>query len=922
MTSKIIVGPIDSGLQQNRTQFNIDNDSFPILINAYQWRGRVKRKRGTSLLCRLRRFFDSNNPSYGSITTFNLVAGAGNILTSFLLQVNGNIEPGSVTLTEGGNVYTDPAMDGTLVGNPAGTGTINYATGDITISGGAGGAVTLVSFNYFPDLPVMGIEDWVFDTNQFPGTIGFDTKYSYNIMQVVPNKAYDISFYKNPTSGDFPLYVQKANETPTTWNGKDYQQFWTVNYQGAFWATNGINVPFDATNIGMQFALPSATVRTSATTMDITIAGNPLVVGDFVFVNEYTASAGGDATTINFQSGYVITAGATFTVKFPNANITAGLYANGMVQYLTNRSNISKDCIRFYDGDPTNGNFTTPSLTGHLGWVNFMPPLSQDNFSISGLPAAKYYLAGCRMIVPFKDRLLFIGPVVQTSTGTPIYLQDTVIFSFNGTPYYTASFQGDPRFPISIIPILVPFNQTGFPSAYFEDTTGFGGFIRAGIDEPIVTVSNNEDVLIMGTTTTQIRFIYSGDDIIPFNFYSINSELGSSSTFSVINLDKGVITRGNRGYIISSQTEVVRIDMSIPDQVFQERLIGNGLERMCSQRDFENEWIYFTYLSNSSSGSIYKFPNQSLQYNYRDNTWAVFNETYTTYGSFRRKTGYTWATIGLKFKTWAEWNEPWNSYSNTLLQPEVLGGNQQGFILSRGAGTSEDTSLYIQSFSGSIVTSPDHGLNNLDFIMITGCIGTIASQVNNKIFQVISVTQNTFTLNPNISSGTYLGKGLIVRYYNPLIQTKQFPTAWGMGRKTRIGVQRYLLTTTANSKITLLVYLSQDNNNPYNVGPLVPDPSSVNDSLIYSTLLYTCPESTNIGLTPANVNLQTPTAINQAQLWHRINTSLIGDTIQFGFTMSDDQMREVAENGNPVNATAEIELHGFIIDTYPSQLLV
>jgi len=29
---------------------------------------------------------------------------------------------------------------------------------------------------------------------------------------------------------------------------------------------------------------------------------------------------------------------------------------------------------------------------------------------------------------------------------------------------------------------------------------------------------------------------------------------------------------------------------------------------------------------------------------------------------------------------------------------------------------------------------------------------------------------------------------------------------------------------------------------------------------------------------------------NQSQIWHRINTSLLGDTIQIGFTLSDDQM--------------------------------
>src|SRR5208337_1106173 len=104
---------------------------------------------------------------------------------------------------------------------------------------------------------------------------------------------------------------------------------------------------------------------------------------------------------------------------------------------------------------------------------NFMPPISQLNFSIADLPPAIYYLVGARMIVPFKDRLLFLGPVVQTSTGAPIYLQDTVVYSQNGTPYYTSSFQNitptidNPTLAgITFNPILVPTNQIATAPAY------------------------------------------------------------------------------------------------------------------------------------------------------------------------------------------------------------------------------------------------------------------------------------------------------------------------------------------------------------------------------------------------------------------------------------------------------------------------
>jgi hypothetical protein len=917
MGQKIVVGPINKGLRTDRTAFVIDNDSFPTLINAYQWRGRVKRKRGTSLLCRLQRFFNSTSISYTSTSSFNLVAGAGNLISGFSLQTNSSFVPGTITITDNtsGNVYTDDNKDGNLFIDPSPTiaGTINYANGAIALTGTTTDSVS-ASFVYNPDLPVLGLEDLQLIPTQFPGTLAFDDTYSYNILTAFPYSAYDVSFYKNPASGAYTdginPYVQKTNPTPLVWNGQDYQQFYSANYQGALWATNGITIPFTTTNLGMQFKVITTVTVNSTTNVTLTIATHGLVIGDFLFINEVVTTTG-----INFQTGYVynIVDANNVKVVFPNANIATN-GTGGIAQYLTSSPHPTKDCIRWYDGDPTNGNATNPTLTPGKGWVNFTPPLSNFNYVIADLPAAQYYLLTARMIVPFKDRLLCLGPVVCTSGGGIFYLQDTIIYSQNGTPYYTCSFQAGANYPLPPVTgfynqILVPANQTATPSAWFEDSTGFGGFVSAGISQPITTVSSNEDALVIGFSLIQTKIIFSGNDLVPFNFYIINSELGSASTFSTINMDRGVVTRGTRGYIITSQTESQRIDLEIPDQVFEINLTTNGNERFCAARDFINEWIYFSYPSNSrENNSIYRYPDQTLLYNYRDNSWAIFNESYTTYGAFRRQTGFVWETVGMVYPTWESWNEPWEAGDSTLLQQEVIAGNQQGFIVVRDEGTGEATSLYIQGFNTStnIVTSPDHNLSNQDYIMINGCLGSIGTYVNGEIFSVFNVTQNTFQLNPTPAwaSATYFGSGLITKIYVPQIQTKQFPVAWDMARKTRLGPQQYLFTTTNDAQITLQIFLSQNSSSSYNsttMGsyPIVPQPGSVNNSLIYSAILYTCPESTNLGLTPANTNLQMLTAPQQGQTWHRMNTSLIGDTVQIGFTLSDAQIRDLQVNGTP-----------------------
>jgi hypothetical protein len=1177
MGEKLIVGPINKGLKTDREPFVIDNDSFPVLINAYQWRGRIKRKRGTKFFTHLERYFNSTSVSYNTGTTTITLDGSGNgnILNnaSWTLQPNASLVPGTVTLVASGGptTYTDPTMDGYLT--PTGTSgpnTINYGTGAILIPAQAGNTVSAI-FAYYPDLPVMGLEDFYGNaSSQFPGLIGFDTEYSYNILTTVPTETYSVSFYKNPgVSSSLPGYVPKTNATPTSWNGADYQQFYTVNYQGALWATNGVDVPFTGSTIGMQFKdiVTSTVIETGPPAIvSLQITGHGLVVGDFVFVNEVAVSEltgvitaatqadpvvitsddhglstgntvfitgvvgmtqlnnntytiiklstntfslnGTEGTTfdayisggmwtspasehpgvlpgINLQTGYVITVtdANNVVVEFPNATVTQNS-VGGIAQYLTSRSNPDVDCLRWYDGDPTNGSATNPVLDGTRGWVNFMPPISNLSFAIGFTPAAQYYLVGAKLIFPFKDRMIFFGPVIQSSTSNPIYLNDTIIYSQNGTPYYTSSFTGDPTFATTEFnPVIAPMNQTASSAAYFEDVTGFGGYLSSALDQDINTVGPNEDVLVVGFTKVQTQLIYTGNDIIPFNFHVVNAEFGSGSTFSTVVMDDGVITSGSRGYVMANQVQAQRMDLEIPDEIFEQSLLDNGTERVCAQRDFINEWIYFTYPVDDL-GVIY--PSQTLQYNYRDNSWAIFFENYTTYGALRQSTQFTWATVGQFYPTWSVWNEPWNSGASNSLQPKVIGGNQQGFVLIRDYGTSEEQSLYIQNIivsagtitnvtqassavvtvnnnffvgqqvmimgvvgmtqlngniysitsasptsitlavnstgftpyiSGGIATplqnvySPNHCLNAGDYIIINNALGTIGPVINGNIYSVINVVPNGFSTNPQMPTGyTYYGNGTITRMYIPFIQSKQFPSSWGMSRKTRLNNQQYLFSTTnkSNSQVTLYIYLSQNADNPYNYGPVVPAPNSQNNALVYNTILYTCPEvpiqncfNISLGtlgngivfsflfnyfelfsidftsLVPGSVfiqvgtiatftdngnggftvtgtgqvsgsainyisgqvaisfsvppvsqptttnfqyyapNIQNPTSASQSQIWHRVNTSLLGDSVQVGFTLSDAQMRDIGFN----NQMTEIELHAMIFDVTPSSLL-
>lgn len=1127
-SQKILVGPLTKGLRNDVTAFNVDNESFPVLLNAYQWRSRIKRKRGTSLVGRLTKFFDSQqvafNPGAGlspPVTTQTLANGSGNLLTGFqgaALSNHSSLKAGDIyILSSTTAAYSDTDGDGKLYTNPGGveSGTVDYGTGIIVLTPAPEASATITAnFNYFPELPVLGLEPFIEDASDFPRELCFDQTHSYSMSLFSPFAIHNTSFYYNPTAAS--PYVPKSiispyGMTPLKWNLKDYQQMWTTNFSGALWASGGIPSPFVDTNIGMQFQkvnlLGTPASRVNDTTMLFEIDNCPLVVGDWVFVNEFvsaTAVTPPNSTQLNFQTGYVtvVTPGVdplvTITVVFPTATIPADTYTLGMVQYLTNQSDSTKDCIRWYNGNPVTTAIPggTPNLqfTNLGGWVNFCPPLTTGNvgtFSVGDLPPLQYYLVGARMIVPFKDRLLFLGPVVQASTGGAKYLQDTIIYSQNGTPYYTASFPGSVSTTTDYTEQLVPLNQTAQPSAFFENQAGFGGFISAGYARPITSVSPNEDALIVGFADRQARVLYTGNDVIPFNFYIINSELGSEGTFSTVTLDRGVLSQGGRGFILTSQIESQRIDLDVPNEIFQVRLQDQGSRRVAAQRDFINEWVYFTYPSNKFDC---RFPTRTLQYNYREGTWGVFNESYTTYGLVRFQDGDTWATIGSKYSTWSKWNDPWNAGTSTPKQPQVLAGNQQGYVLRREEGTGEGKSLNINNIfipltgtgigssstftgitsanpcvitavhtytvgqtvtinsvpgmtelngntykiiavtGGSFTLSlnstgftpyigpsggesaptpqiycPDHCLNDGDFITIENVEGDVAPQFNEKVFLVGDTTTLGFKVTRTdktiLTQASYLGGGQVIRYYIPFIQTKQFPVYWDMGRKTRIGNQMYLFSGTAAGQVSILLYLSQNADSPYNAGPIVPRVGSTNNALIYSQLLETTTEQyiqsatnaplgeigngvdtifilkygtlfgfsgplvrgsvvirfgtnavfqddglgtfTVTGVTATGTinyitkiivltfavapvatlsltnyrffypNIQTPTDGAQKQIWHQVSTSLIGDTVQIGITLSDEQMSDASR----IIQTSEIELHSFILDVFPSQFL-
>jgi hypothetical protein len=208
---------MQTGLVQEREEFILPNDAYPILQNAYVWRERILRKHGYQLLGRLRRILTAQ--ALGNTTGAGSFEGSLKII--FSLETNASIEVGSVVITDGTNTYTDNGT-GILVGVPGGSGTINYSTGVITITGGAIASPLLVTFNYFPGLPVMGLRSRELNDINNEQLIAFDQVYAYN---------FGATGWEEFLPG-------------TVWTGSDSEFFWSTNY----WVANNNNKIFWVTN--------------------------------------------------------------------------------------------------------------------------------------------------------------------------------------------------------------------------------------------------------------------------------------------------------------------------------------------------------------------------------------------------------------------------------------------------------------------------------------------------------------------------------------------------------------------------------------------------------------------------------------------------------------------------------------------------
>lgn len=504
--------------------------------------------------------------------------------------------------------------------------------------------------------------------------------------------------------------------------------------------------------------------------------------------------------------------------------------------FVTNDKVDEPNFMRYYDGNAN-------------AWNNFRP-------QIDTVPD---YVFTALIIVRFKNRLLLFNTWEGPNAGAAVNYQNRCRYSQVGNPLASDSYQ---------------------------KTTG-GGAVDATTTEAAITVEFIRDRLIVFFESSTWELVYTGNNVMPFSWQQINTELGAESTNSIIPFDKVAIGVGNVGIHACSGTNVERIDERIPDSVFEIHNENDGVKRVYGIRDYFVEMLYWTFPS-SDANSTFPYPNRVLIYNYQKDTWAFNDDSITVFGYMQMPTAsdtnnITWDSDTI---TWDD-SVTWSSGSLEALFRMVVGGNQEGytFIIDADA-TTNAPALQITDITpgaGNVITLTviNHNFRDNDYIYLQGIVGTgNITLLNNSIFPVMidPANANAFTLmySPEfpIIAGTYAGGGVISRVSNIVIKTKEYNFYQAEGRNASVNKVDFLVDRTAVGQLQVDYFVSSSTNS------MVSD-STATQAILGSNTLDTFPYP------------DIPFENNADRLWHPVYFQASGEVVQFQISMTPTQLTTV-----------------------------
>lgn len=503
--------------------------------------------------------------------------------------------------------------------------------------------------------------------------------------------------------------------------------------------------------------------------------------------------------------------------------------------FVTNFNNTSQSHMRYTD-------------TTAAAWTLFAPGIR----GATSTTADTIFMFQARILIPYYGRLLAFNTYEGTSIGTSQNYFNRCRFSQIGSP-------------IQSTVVGPPF----VGGAWRDDVFGKGGFIDAPVNEEITSAIFFKNTLIVGFERSTWQLRYVGEYGLPFIWERISSDFGCESTFSPVLFDQGVLQVGDRAIVTCSANNVERIDLQIPDIVFQFRNDEFGKSRVWGTRNFQKELVYWSWVNtNLESVSTWKFPNQTLLFNYRNNTYAIFRDNVTAFGIYQSPIGVTWDREDI---LWDDDDVLWDNENANPEFENIVSGNQQGFIHYYAASSIDEPSLYIKAVTTGTntieLTVPDHNLANNEWIQITNMIFTGGDPgFNNRIYQISTVDKDTIAIYfwqggavpVPLSPTGYVGGGLITLFPVMDIQTKDFNPYQPKGSQLKLAYIDFLVDAFPQGLVSVNVITNASNNN---IGNIIVGNNKVENGLYLFGSISKISKSNPAVITSPNHGLRTNNSV-------------------------------------------------------------
>ena len=280
-------------------------------------------------------------------------------------------------------------------------------------------------------------------------------------------------------------------------------------------------------------------------------------------------------------------------------------------------------------------------------------------------------------------------------------------------------------------------------------------------------------------------------------------------------------------------------------------------------------------------------------YNYENDSWALFDDSLTAIGNFQTTNSRTWLSTEIP---WIDCDFSWIE-SQPQETPVIAATNQQGFAGILDQNVTNDPSLLIKGITGGasalVITSPNHNLSTGTVIGISGILGTAFTSLNDLVFAVSVIDENTFNLltynatSDDFSdfvykdSATYIGGGVIEVRDNFSVISKKF-NFLDQGQSIQMGYIDILMQSTESSDpgaISLNVYLDYNMDEASNTYPAnqqnVYPPVAAPDTF-FNTIIPTVSSSLN--------------SIGGTKFWQRVFCPTRGNFLTLQYTFNNAQM--------------------------------